>query len=275
MSALDESTDYRLIELEVDRGVATIALNQPDRLNVFSAGVYDELGRAFEACEADDNVRAIVIYGKGRVFSAGAELGSFTGDNEGRPRRSRSLQLRPWTLRTPIIAAIHGAAVGIGLTMPLTWDVRFVAKDAKLQFPFARRGLNPEAGSSWTLSRIVGISTAMELMLSGRFFNGDEAVAMGLASRALPADEVLPAALEYARDIAENTSPLTVAATKLLLWKQVENADRETALALEDVVYQSVTARPDPAEGARAWRERRTPQWTAKKSDELPPELTD
>lgn len=275
MSALDESTDYQLIELQVDRGVATIALNQPERLNVFSAGVYDELGRAFDACDADDDVRAIVVYGKGRVFSAGADLSSFTGDNEGRPRRSRALELRPWRLRTPIIAAIHGAAVGIGLTMPLTWDVRFVAKDAKLQFPFARRGLNPEAGSSWTLARMVGISTAMELLISGRFFDGEEAVAMGLASRALPADEVIPAAIDYARDLAENTSPLTVAATKLLLWKQLEGDDREAALRLEDTVYRAVTARPDPAEAARAWRDQRVPQWTARKSDPLPPELTD
>src|SRR5262249_54354684 len=154
-----------------------------------------------------------------------------------------------WQLRTPVIAAINGHAVGVGLTMTLQWDIRIAAEDAKLGLVFVRRGVIPEAGSQWILPRLIGLSRATELMLTGRTVSGREAADMGLVSRALPADQVLPAALEVAREIAENTSAVAVAVTKRLVNRFAQETDRAAAQALETELFRWMGEQPDCAEG--------------------------
>jgi len=175
-------------------------------------------------------------------------------------------------MRTPIIAAMNGSAVGMGITLPAGWDIRFAAADAKYGFVFNRRGVVPEAGSTWLLPRLVGVSQAMELLLSGRIFSGAEGAAMGLFSRALPADEVLPAAQEFARDLAANTSAVSVAATKALVYNGL-GQDREYSHAIEHQVFRWAGNQPDAREGVTAFLEKRTPDWPLSKSKDYPPML--
>jgi enoyl-CoA hydratase/carnithine racemase len=174
-------------------------------------------------------------------------------------------------MATPVLAAINGPAVGLGLTYPLAWDVRFAASDAKLGFSFTRRGLIPEANSLWLLSRAIGSSRALELLLSGRTFTGSEALEIGLVSRALPGPEVLPAALELARDIAANTAPASVAVTKRLFYEQLASSDRVRARAVERHAFTWSVSQPDAGEGIRSFLERRAPAWQMSKHAAPPP----
>ena len=196
-------SDYQTILTEVSDAVATIWLNRPERRNAFSPDMTRELHEAFADFEADDGVRAIVVSGAGRYFSAGADLGRRGGatfsrsagaEAAGQQEGPASPRAEPGQMRTPVIAAMNGSAVGMGITLPIGWDIRFAAADAKYGFVFTRRGIVPEAGSTWMLPRLVGVSRAMELLLSGRIFSGAEGVEMGLFARALPAEEVLPKA---------------------------------------------------------------------------------
>jgi enoyl-CoA hydratase/carnithine racemase len=196
-------TDYQTLLTDVSGKVATIWLNRPERRNSFSAEMTGELYEAFARFDADDGVRAIVVTGAGRYFSAGADLGRGGGtfarpDGTAQPADAVE-RAEPGRMRTPVIAAMNGSAVGMGITLPVSWDIRFAAADAKYGFVFTRRGLVPEAGSTWMLPRLVGVSRAMELLMSGRIFSGTEGAEMGLFTRALPAEEVLPAAQEFAR----------------------------------------------------------------------------
>jgi enoyl-CoA hydratase/carnithine racemase len=175
-------------------------------------------------------------------------------------------------MRTPIIAAMNGSAVGMGITLPVSWDIRFAAADAKYGFVFTRRGLVPEAGSTWMLPRLVGVSQAMELLLSGRIFSGAEGAAMGLFSRALPADQVLPAAQEFARDLAAGTSAVSVAATKALVYNGL-GQDREYSHAVEHQVFRWMGNQADAREGVTAFLEKRTPDWPLSKGNDHPPML--
>lgn len=273
--------EYETLLVEVTDGVATIWLNRPDRRNAFNATMSRELYAAFAAFERDDAVRAIVVTGSGRYFSAGADLerrgSTFAGPGDDEARRrdeeERANRIRPWTMRTPIIAAINGSAVGMGVTLPLQWDVRFAAEDAKLGLVFNRRGVIPEANSLWLLPRLVGLSRSFELLLSGRICTGREAAEIGLVSRALPADEVLPAALELARDIAANTSPVSVAATKALAYQFLVEPDRDAAHAVEWATFRWMGGRPDAAEGVTAFLEKRPPAWKMSKTGDFPPTI--
>jgi enoyl-CoA hydratase/carnithine racemase len=230
-----------------------------------------ELGAAYTECDADDNVRAVVLTGAGDVFCAGAELGS---DGFGRPRKGERFTASPvrppaWEVRKPVIAAINGHAVGIGLTMPMQCDIRFVAEDARLGFLQVRRGTIPDAQSHWTVTRAVGFSVAADLFLTGRIFSGRDAVALGLASQALPAPDVLLAALELARDIAVNVAPLSAALSKRLLWDE-RIGDAAAVEQLETEYHRMLMAHADAGEGPRAWLEKRLPNWTGRPSHELP-----
>jgi|ERR1700722_3712559 len=272
--------DYQTLLTDVSEKVATIWLNRPERRNAFSAEMRNELYEAFARFEADDGVRVIVVTGAGKYFSAGADLGG-GGGTFARPAgasaasasaESAADRLAPVRMRTPVIAALNGSAVGMGITLPVSWDIRFAAADAKYGFVFTRRGLVPEAGASWLLPRLVGASVAMELLLSGRVFSGTEGARMGLFSRALPAQEVLPAAQEFARDLAASTSAVSVAATKALVYDGL-GQDRAESHAVENQVFRWMGNQADAAEGVTAFLEKRSPQWPLSKVKDYPPML--
>ncbi|WP_208025722.1 enoyl-CoA hydratase-related protein [Amycolatopsis acidicola] len=255
--------------VDCDAGVATVTLNRPDRLNALTQPMIVGLWETFTELDAADDVRAIVVTGAGRAFSSGSDL-SAGGDGQAFRKDPVVYRHRAWELRTPVIGAINGAAVGVALTMASQWDIRYVAEDAKLAFPFTRRGVSGEAHSAWILPRLVGLSRALELMISGRFFSGAEAAAIGFAARALPRDEVLPAARELALDIATNTSPAMVAANKRLLWTCAQETDAHRGGEIEQRVYDWVRTLDEPAEGAKSFLERRPPCWPTPKSVALP-----
>jgi enoyl-CoA hydratase/carnithine racemase len=231
---------YETILYEIDRRVLTITLNRPDRLNAFNAQMRAELIRAFDQADADDAVRAIIVTGAGRGFCAGADLaegakrfdysdragaidadGSVDWSNEAVRDSGGLLTLRIFACLKPVIAAVNGAAVGVGATMQLPMDIRLASEDAKFGFVFARRGLVPEACSSWFLPRIVGISRAMEWVATGRVFGAAEAMAAGLVRSVHRPADLLPAARALAEEIAANTSPVAVALSRQMMWRML------------------------------------------------------
>jgi enoyl-CoA hydratase/carnithine racemase len=272
---------YETILIERQGHVGLVTLNRPERRNAYTSRMGAELHAAFAELDADESVRAIVVTGAGKYFCAGADLerGGSTfnraSDDEQRTGDREQLQRgpRPWQMRTPIIAAINGSAVGIGITLPMQWDIRIVARDARLGFVFNRRGITPEANSTWIVPRLIGVSRAMELMLTGRLFSGEEAVQMGLASQALEAEQVLPTALALAHDIADNVSALSAALTKRMIYRFLAEADRDAANALEARVFGWMGTQADAREGVTAFLEKRPPAWKLSKHAELPFEL--
>ncbi len=260
---------YQDIEFEIDSGVALITLNRPDRLNAFSGRMGEELGEALAKSDRDDEVRAVVLTGAGRAFCAGADMsaGAETfGSQEGAQDFSAS-PVRPfmWQVRKPVIAAMNGHAVGLGLTLALQCDLRIAADEAKYGVLQVRRGVMPDACAHWTLPRIVGVERAAYLMLTGRKLSGSEAAEFGLVLRSVPAEQVLETALEIARDVAVNTAPLSVAVTKKLLWQSFER-DTDAIEKLETEMHHLLMGAPDSLEGALAYVERRPPNWTSKLS---------
>ncbi|MBV9292232.1 MAG: enoyl-CoA hydratase/isomerase family protein, partial [Frankiales bacterium] len=222
-------TDYEQIRYDVDDGILTITLHRPDKLNAFTPTMKDELIDAFTRADADDAVRAVVVTGAGRAFCAGADLsgGGDTFDVKRRggtvdsaPRDGGGLvSLRIYEMRKPVIGAINGPAVGVGVTMTLPMDVRLASESAKFGFVFTRRGIVPEAASTWFLPRLVGPSQAIEWLATGRVFDAVEALAGGLVRSTHPADELLPAAYALAREIADDTSAVSVALARQLMWR--------------------------------------------------------
>ena len=255
-----------LVTVETADGVAVITLNRPHRLNAFSGAMGAELGRAYAACDADDGVRAVVVTGAGRAFCAGADMEP-AGDTFAAPTSDEftASPVHPpaWEVRKPVLAAINGHAIGIGLTLAMQCDIRLVAEDAKLGFVHVRRGVLPDAHSHWTVPRAVGFARAADLFLTGRTFTGREAAELGIASHALPSDDVLPAARDIGRDIAVHTATLSVALSKRLLWASPA-LDREEVGYLETEYHRLVMGTPDAREGVLAWLERRDPRWTGK-----------
>lgn len=273
----DATTTYETLLLDHQRGVTLVTLNRPDHMNAFDSVMSAELATAIGALDDDDAVRVIVVTGAGRAFSAGADMAGGTtpgsgasGASDDEPTRPAAPPLRPWELRTPIIAAINGAAVGMGLTYPLMWDIRIAAEDAKLGLVFTRRGLVPEGNASWLLSRLIGASAALELLLTGRIFTGSEAADMGLVTRAVPRAEVVDVALELAYDIAENTAPASIAVTKRMFYKYLEDGDRWAARVEELEMFRWATGQPDAGEGVRSFLEKRPPEWTGTSRSDLP-----
>jgi enoyl-CoA hydratase/carnithine racemase len=264
------ATEYRTIRLVIDGGVALVTLDRPEALNAVTPRMGRELGHAFSVLEANDDIRAIVVTGAGRAFCAGAALdpegstfrpGSAPEEDVGPPLSD----LSPWRMTTPIVAAINGSAVGLGITYPLQWDIRIAAEDAKIGFVFTRRGLIPEANSLWLLSRLVGASRALELFLTGRTFTGAEAAEMGLVTAAVPAADVVATALDVAHQLATQTAPAAVALTKRLFYEQLASSDRASSRAIERQAFQWIAAQPDAREGINAFLERRPPLWTMSK----------
>lgn len=253
--------------VERDGATAILTLNRPEQLNVFTAAMGRELGAAYAACDADDDVRAVVVTGAGRAFCAGADMsgdaGSFDAPSAG--FSSSPIQPPAWDVRKPVIAAVNGPAIGIGFTIALQCDLRVVSVDAKLAIPQARRGMLGDGHSHWTLRQITSLAVAADVLLTGRTILGEEAGRLGLASRVVPADEVRSTALAIAREIGENCAPMSVALSKRLLWA---DGDRDEVGRLETDYHRLLMGTPDAAEGPRAWLERRAPQWSARVTEE-------
>ena len=257
---------YETVLYDVRDGVATVTLNRPDRLNAWTSRLGAELGDAMATADEDDAVRAVVVTGAGRAFCAGADL---SGGEFGGGEAPALRECWPYQVRKPVIAAINGHAVGVGLTYPMTCDVRYVAEDAKLAFAFVRRGAMPELASHAIVPRVAGFSVAAELLLSGRIFRGAEAAELGLVTKALPAAEVLPAAIALATDIAVNAAPVSVAIAKRLLWDAMDKSVAEVS-AIENRLFRAVASLPDAREGIAAFVDKRAPTWTGKVTTDTP-----
>ncbi|HEV3282881.1 MAG TPA: crotonase/enoyl-CoA hydratase family protein [Solirubrobacteraceae bacterium] len=272
-------SDFEQITTDVADRVMTITLNRPDRLNAWTATMGRELRQAFDRADADDEVRAIVITGAGRGFCAGADLAS-GGDtfdyrkqaaSEG-PQRDNGgeFTLRVFDSTKPVIAAINGPAVGVGATMTLPMDVRLAAEDARIGFVFARRGIVPEACSSWFLPRLVGISQAMEWVATGRVFSAQEALEGGLVHSLHPPGELLDAAYGLAREIAENTAPVSVALARQMMWRMLGAEHPMIAHRADSrgMLFRGQSA--DAVEGVTAFLEKRPARFPDLVSDGLP-----
>ena len=265
---------------EVEDHVLTITLNRPDRLNAFTPTMGRELIEALDAADADDDVRAIVVTGAGRGFCAGADLeaGGSTFDwserhaaGEEVPRDGGGrISLRLFECLKPVIAAINGPAVGVGITMTLPMDVRLAAEGAKIGFVFARRGIVPEACSSWFLPRIVGISQAMEWVASGRVFDASEALAGGLVRSVHAPDDVLGAARDLAREIAANSAPVSVALARRLLWTMLGASHPMEAHRADSRAMFARGRSADAVEGVTSFLEKRPAEFSDRVSDGLP-----
>jgi len=266
---------YENIIVESRDGVAVVTLNRPQAMNAWTPAMAAELSDAFSSLDRDDSVRAVVVTGAGSVFCAGADL---SGAASFRPSESNSEEERrkafaypkvmPWHIGKPVIAAINGHAIGVGITYPMTCDIRFVAEDAKIQFAFVRRGIIPELSSHVIVARVAGLSRAADLMLTGRMIRGRELAEMGLASQALPADRVLPAALERAGEF-HKAAPVSVAISKRLLWEGLTSSAREID-AREFQLFQWVCRQPDAMEGVMSFLQKRDPAWKMSSSRDIP-----
>ena len=271
--------DYEQIRWEVDEHVATITLNRPDRLNAFTPTMLGELLAAFDRADSDDDVRAVIVTGAGRGFCAGADLGSGgeTFDYRARgvidevPRDGGGrLVLRIFECKKPVIAAINGPAVGVGATMTLPMDIRLASDDARIGFVFTRRGIVPEACSSWFLPRIVGISRAMEWAATGRVFDAREAREGGLVRSVHPADELLDAARALAEEISDNAAPVSVALARRLMWTMLGATHPMEAHRADSRAMLSRGRSADAREGVTAFLEKRPAEFPDRVSDGLP-----
>jgi enoyl-CoA hydratase/carnithine racemase len=279
---------YEHVALEVDGSVATITLNRPEKLNAFTARMQHELIAAFDQTDADDAVRAVIVTGAGRAFCAGADLssgpGAFdAGGSAGVGGESDAaavasvpedgggeVSLRIWRSLKPVIAAINGPAVGVGITMTLPMDIRLASDSARMGFVFARRGIVPEACSSWFLPRLVGISRAAEWVYTGRVFDAAEALAGGLVRSVHPGESLLDEARLLAKEIAANTAPVSVALCRQMLWRGlVEDHPMEAHNADSRGIYERGRS-ADVREGVAAFLEKRPAQFPEKVSDGLP-----
>jgi enoyl-CoA hydratase/carnithine racemase len=254
------------VTMSVQEGVAVLTLDGPSTLNAFSSKTARQLGAAYAACDTDDAVRVVVLTGAGRAFCAGADLSEDAASfaPAGADFSASPIQPPAWEVRKLVIAAVNGHAIGIGLTTALQCDLRIVAEDAKLAVPQVRFGMLGDAQSHYTLRRTAGTAVAAELLLTGRAITGREAVDRGVANQALPADQVLGAALALARDVATNASPASIALSKQILWSDLslEEVGEE-----ETTAHRTLMAHPDAVEGAAAWREQRSPRWGLRVSD--------
>jgi enoyl-CoA hydratase/carnithine racemase len=263
---------YSSILFEVDDGVATVTLDRPDVRNAFNGQMGAELSDAYRRCDTDDDIRVVVVTGTPPAFCAGADLAE--GGDTFRKRdvegfSAAAVELRAWDVRKLVVAAVNGHALGVGFTLALQCDIRFFASDAKYGVVQTRLGVMGDGYSHWTLPRIAGMSGAAEILLTGRTFDGHEALAFGVCSRTLPSEEVLPAALELARDVAVHAAPLSVAVSKQLLWESWDRSadqveQRETEL------HHFLMGRPDAREGVESFHLRRPPRWQGSVARDLP-----
>ena len=272
--------DYSTILYDLEDSVLLITLNRPEILNAFNRDMMAEMIDALDKADADDNVRAIIVTGAGRGFCAGADLsaGGNTFNAEARDDREDGLHrdgggrvsLRIFECKKPIIAAINGAAVGIGATMTLPMDIRLCSTKAKFGFVFARRGIVPEACSSYFLPRVVGISQALEWCYSGRVFPGDEALAGGLVRSVHEPDDLLTAAKVIAREIVDNTSAVSVTLIRQMMWKMLGADHPMEAHKIDSRGIYFAGKAADAKEGVESFLEKRTAKFPLKVSEDMP-----
>lgn len=286
---------YETIAVAVDDGIMTITLNRPDRLNAFTPQMMKDMIAAFDAADADDAVRAVIVTGAGRGFCAGADLGSggATFDYAQRPDKLEQgspigpdgqvdwshpgvrdnggrLTLRIFACRKPVIGAINGAAVGVGATMTLPMDIRLASETARFGFVFARRGIVPEAASSWFLPRLVGISQALEWCYSGRVFDAAEAQAGGLVRSVHAPEDLLPAARALARTLTSDSAPVSIALTRAMMWRMLGAAHPMEAHRLDSRAIWSRGGSGDAKEGVSSFLEKRAASFPDKVSRDVP-----
>lgn len=274
---------YETLLYEADGPILTVTLNRPDKLNAYTAAMGAELEDAFRRADVDDAVRVVIVTGAGRGFCAGADIsggaGAFDAKAEGsvafatpdRPRGSGAGFVGAiFNCRKPSIAAVNGAAVGVGATLTLPMDIRICAEGARYGFVFARRGLVPEAGSAWFLPKLVGLPQALRWCLSGRLVPAEEALAGGLVSEVVAPDALLARAREIALEIAENTAPVSIALTRQMLWRYAGAPDPFDLLAVDGAMSMELGSGPDVREGVAAFLEKRAPNFPGKVSTDMP-----
>lgn len=274
VATIDLGTDDVRFEVD-DHGVAVVTLHRPETRNAFSAAMGRALSDAHRIADADDAIAVLVLTGTAPAFCAGADLssGADVFDAPDTPAfRACPVEPTAWQIRTPVIAAVNGHAVGIGFTLALHADLRVMATEGRYGVVQVRRGVLPDAYSHWTLPRIAGLANAADLLLTGRTFNGDEALALGVANKVVPADEVLPTAVAMARDIAASSAPLSVALSKRLLWEGLTMGPEEVG-RLETEMHHHVMGSPDAREGVEAFLARRPPQWTSSPTTDWPDDV--
>jgi len=269
---------YETLLCDVRDHILTIALNRPERMNAFTTPMAHDVIDALAAADDNDDVRAIVFTGAGRAYCAGADLGSGSATFDyGEASETADIRdtgglvtLAMYNCKKPLIGAINGAAVGIGATMTLPMDIRLASEKARFGFVFARRGIVPEAASSWFLPRIVGISQAMEWCMKGHVFGAEEALAGGLVKSVHPEDQLLEAAYAIARDIADNAAPVSVALTRQMLWRMLGASHPMEAHQVDSrgVYYRGKQA--DAQEGVMSFMEKRPARFTNKVSQDMP-----
>src|SRR5947209_20295168 len=270
---------FEQIAVDLTNRVLTITLNRPDRLNAWTQAMCRELIDAFDRADSDDEVRAVIMTGAGRAYCAGADLGAGGETFDARSREAVAgghrdnggqFTLRMFESTKPVIGAINGAAVGVGVTMTLPMDVRLAAEDARFGFVFVRRGIVPEACSSWFLPRIVGISQAMEWVATGRVFPAQEALDGGLVRSVHPQEELLDAARELAREIAENAAPVSVALARRMMWRMLGAPHPMSAHCVDSRAMLARGQSADVVEGVTSFLEKRPPRFGDRVSDGLP-----
>ena len=274
------------ISVDIADRVMTITLDRPESLNSFNVPMLRELHDAFDRADASDEVRVIIVTGSGRAFCAGADLsGGSESFGHSAPDVARSeageevpvrdgggiLTLRIFRCLKPVIAAINGPAVGVGATMTLPMDIRLASEQAKFGFVFAARGIVPEACSSWFLPRIVGISRAAEWCYTSRLFGAHEALDAGLVRSVHAPDDLLPAARELASEIAANSAPVSVALSRMMLWRMLGASHPMEAHRIDSRAVNYTGAAPDAREGITAFFQKRPPDWSMSVNDDLPP----
>jgi enoyl-CoA hydratase/carnithine racemase len=284
MAVPQDKKTFTQITYQVSENIATITLNRPEAMNSFTNVMMKELIEVFDLTDADDDVRAVIITGSGRAFCAGADLSgggatfsdgrltSESGDEEVRYRRDGggTVTLRMFDSLKPVIGAINGAAVGIGVTMTLPMDIRLASENAKFGFVFARRGIVPEACSSWFLPRLVGIAQAAEWVFTGRVFGAAEALAGGLIRSVHKPDELLSAARLLAREIIDNTAPVSVALSRQMLWRMLGEPHPMSAHRVDSRGIQIRGRSADTIEGVNSFLEKRPAKFEMTVSNDLP-----
>ncbi len=269
---------YETIRYDVENRIATLTLHRPERLNAFTGQMMLEMIDAFDRSDRDDGVRCVIVTGAGRGFCAGADLGGggATFDHSGRQEISEHrdggglLTLRIFESRKPVIAAINGPAVGVGITMTLAMDVRLMSRAARFGFVFARRGLVPEACSSWFLPRAVGISKACEWVYTGKVYPAEEALGAGLVRSLHEPAALLPAARELAAELAENTSAVSVALSRQMLWRMLGADHPMEAHKIDSRAIYSLGQGADAREGVQSFLEKRPPAFSLSPSRDMP-----
>lgn len=270
---------YQQITYEVENRIATITLNRPEKLNAFTRVMMNEVIHAFDLVNADDEVRAVIVTGAGRAFCAGADLASGGGtfdhsDSQAGADRHRDggglLTLAIFNCLKPVISACNGAAVGVGATMQCAMDIRLASENARYGFVFARRGIVPEAASSWFLPKIVGISTALEWCYSGRLFDAEEARCRGLVRSVHNADELLSDARTIALEIADNTSAVSVTLVRHMLWRMLGADHPMRAHRIDSLGIFHRGSSADAKEGVQSFLEKRPPAFPDVVSEDMP-----